>query len=398
MRILHIIDTLSPAHGGPPEAIRQLIGGCEAVGAEIEVVCLDNPDADFLNDIRCPVTALNQSFLGRFSFSPRFWRWLRRNIGRFDGVVMNGVWSFPGVAVHFAARRAGKPYGIFTHGALDPWFNRQYPLKHLKKLLYWPIQYPVLRDALAVFFTTQTERDLAASSFRPNKWNGIVVPYGILEPAESPGGPARQIEEFHREFPQLLGRRYLLFLGRIHEKKGCDLLIQAFAKLSGEQPDVDLVIAGPDQVGLQARLMRMAEQLGISDRVHWPGMISGDVKWGALRGCDAFILPSHQENLGVSVVEALSAGRPVLVTHQVNIWPEIKEEGVGLAEEDTLEGIGRLMRRWFQLPQAERAAMSVRAKPLFVTRFSMKEAALAINNVFRAAKMKTAILEPVESR
>jgi glycosyltransferase involved in cell wall biosynthesis len=128
--------------------------------------------------------------------------------------------------------------------------------------------------------------------------------------------------------------------------------------------------------------MELAAQHGISDRVHWPGLIGGDVKWGALRACDAFILPSHQENLGVSVVEALSVGRPVLVGYPVNIWPEIENDGVGLAEEDTLAGIVRLLQRWFQLPTEERVAMAARARPCFAARFSMSRTAAAIDDVF----------------
>lgn len=388
MHLLHIINSFSPDTGGPPAALKQLVKALRTAGIEVEVACLDNPSEDFLRDVGCPVHALDESFLGRYSFSPRLWRWLRANAGRFDAMVMNGIWSFPGVALHFAARRAGTPYGVFTHGALDPWFNREYPLKHIKKLLYWPVQYRVLHHARAVFFTSETERDLAKTSFRPSKWNSVVIPYGITEPEDGGEGPAGQVEEFYGKLPRLRGRRYLLFLGRIHEKKGCDLLIEAFAKVAGAAPDVDLVIAGPDQVGMQAKLMSMAERFGVADRVHWPGMIGGDVKWGALRACDAFILPSHQENFGISVVEALAAGRPVLISHEVNIWREIESDGVGLAEDDTLEGTVRLLGRWFDLPPAERAAMAVRAQPCFAARFSMRQSGVVMNAVFARTKIQ----------
>jgi glycosyltransferase involved in cell wall biosynthesis len=388
MHLLHIINTFSPATGGPPAALRQLVKTLREGGIEVEVVCLDNPYEEFLSGIACPVHALDQSFLGRYSFSPRLWRWLHVNAGRFDAMVMNGIWSFPGLALHFAARRAGTPYGIFTHGALDPWFNRKYPLKYIKKLLYWPVQHAILRHGRAVFFTSETERDLAKTSFRPSNWNSVVIPYGITEPEGGREGPAGQIEEFYGKLPELRGRRYLLFLGRIHEKKGCDLLIEAFAKVAGAAPDVDLVIAGPDQVEMQAILKGMAGQLGVADRVHWPGMIGGDVKWGGLRACDAFILPSHQENFGISVVEALAVGRPVLISHQVNIWQEIESDGAGLAEDDTLEGTVRLLRRWFDLLPAERAAMAVRAQSCFAARFSMRRTAAVIKDVFGAVKFQ----------
>ncbi len=390
MHILHVIDSFSPATGGPPEAVRQLIKATRATGTQVEVVCLDPPQAEFLSDLDCPVHALGQSYLGRYAFSPRLWRWLKANAGRFDGMIMNGVWTFPGLALRVAARGARRPYGIFVHGALDPWFNRKYPLKHLKKLFYWPLQYAVLRDAAAVFFTTKTERDLAKTSFRPNYWKSVVAPLGIVEDEPAGQDPAREIEAFYGAMPELRGRRFLLFLARIHEKKGCDLLIEAFARVAEMAPVVHLVMAGPDQMGMQAKLESRAEQLGIADRVHWPGMIGGEVKWGALRACDALILPSHQENFGVSVAEALLAGRPVLLSYPVNIWPEIEPDGVGLADDDTLEGTVRLLQRWFSLAAVEQAAMAARAQPCFTARFSMGRTAATINEVFGSVENENA--------
>ena len=385
MRILHVIASLSPAAGGPPEAVRQLVRAYPGVGATVEVVCLDEAGAPHLSGLPCPVHALGPGRLGRYALSTRLWRWLDENAGRFDAVVINGIWTFTGVAGRRAARRAGKPYGIFVHGALDPWFKRTYPLKHAKKLMYWPLQYRVLRDAQAVFFTTETEEKLAATSFKPNGWRSVVVPYGINDPAEGGVDEAAQAEAFYGKLPAARERRYLLFMGRIHEKKGCDLLMEAFAGISAGAPELDLVVAGPDQVGLKARLERQAESLGIGRRVHWPGMLSGDPKWGALRGCEAFVLPSHQENFGIAVVEALAAGRPVLISNQVNIWPEIEADGVGLVDEDTAAGTRRLLERWVRLPAAERESMAERTRRSFLRRYAMGRAAAAIKLVLGGA-------------
>lgn len=382
MHTLHIIDSFSPAAGGPPESVRELARAYLKVGAGIEVVCLDKPGEPFLAGISCPVHALGQSYLGRYAFSPRLWRWLRENAGRFDGVVMHGIWTFPGVALRLAARRAQRPYGIFVHGALNPWFDRKYPLKHFKKWLYWPVQYPVLRDALAVLFTAESERDLAKNSFRPNQWNSVVVPFGITDPEEWRREPARQIEAFHRRFPELRDRRYLLFLARIHAIKGCDLLLEAFAKIAASLPDVDLVMAGPDQMGMQATLQHLAKRSGIAARVHWPGLIGDDLKWGALRACDALVLPSHTENFGVAVAESLAVGRPVLISNKVNIWQEIEGDGVGLVDDDTLQGTERLLRRWFDLLPAERDAMVARARPSFLRRYALNRTAATLDRLF----------------
>lgn len=384
MRILHVIDSLSPAYGGPPEAVRQLVMAYEREIARvsIEVVCLDRPDAPFLSDIACPVHALGQWTLGRFAFSPRLWGWLHRHASRFDVIVMNGIWTFPDIAVRAAARHAGIPYAVFVHGALDPWFNRKYPLKWLKKWLYWPIQHRVLRDAAAVFFTTAIERDLAKTSFRPNKWNSIVVPYGIVDLGHTVEEAARQVEKFQASVPALCGRNFLLYIGRIHEKKGCDLLLEAFGRLAAANPDLDLVIAGSSRDGLESKLQAQAVRFGIASRVHWPGMIRGDLKWGALRACQAFILPSHQENFGISVVEALCAGRPVLISNQVNIWPNVETDGTGLVDDDTLAGTERLLKRWLQLNAGEREEMARRARPSFLARYTMNKTAALIYELF----------------
>jgi glycosyltransferase involved in cell wall biosynthesis len=380
MRILHMIDSFSPDRGGPPEAVRQLLKAYASEGACAEVVCLDDPRAPYLHDLPYQVHALGQSYLGRYAFSPRLWQWLNRNLSRFDAIVMNGIWTFPGVALCFAAGRADKPYGIFVHGALDPWFDRTYPLKYLKKLLYWPLQHAVLHRARAVFFTTAVERDLAKASYRPSKWTSVVVPYGIAEPKVTSDCAATQIGEFYDKVPQVRGRHFLLFMGRIHEKKGCDMLLKAFAQVHGMAPGVDLVIAGPDANDMRPGLEELARRQGIAGRVHWPGMISGDAKWGALRACDAFVLPSHQENFGVAVVEALAAGRPVLISNQVNIWPEIQNDGAGLADEDTDKGTLRLLGGWFAMKDEEKAAMANRARQCFDLRFSMRETAAVVNN------------------
>lgn len=374
MRILHVIGSLSPADGGPPEAVRQLARAYPGIGVTVEVVCQDPPDAPFLAGLTFPVDALNRGWPGRFGLSPRLWRWLHRNASRFDGVVMHGLWTFPDIAVRSAALSARVPYLVFAHGALSPWFE-QYRLKHIKKTLYWPLQYAVLRDARSILFTSAAERDQATRSFHPNRWRSTCVPYGIGEPE---GDPCTQVQAFFAHMPFLRNRRFLLFLSRIHPVKGCDHLIGAFARLAADFSDVHLVMAGPDPVDWKAKLQQQCADQGIADRVHWPGMLSGDLKWGALRAADAFVLPSHTENFGVVIVESLAAGRPVLITNQVSISPDILADGAGLADDDTLEGTERLLRRWLAMPEPERNAIAARAHPCFLSRYSMERAASSI--------------------
>ena len=380
MHILHIIGTIDPAAGGPTESVISLLSYGSA-GYTGEVVTLDDPSAPYLKDIGFTVHALGPT-TSTFGFSSKLLPWLRDNRHRFDGAIVNGLWQYCG----FAAWRAlaeKTPYLVFTHGMLDPYFKRAFPLKHIKKWLYWlPAEYWVLRDAHSVLFTSNAEKRLAEQSFWLHRWNPCVVPFGASGPI---GEPEMQKKSFFEKCPQAEGKRFLLFLGRIHRKKGCDLLIEAFAKIAADDPALYLVMAGPDQQQWSAELKTTAARLGVADRIYWPGMITGDAKWGAFFASEAFILPSHQENFGIAVAEALACGKPVLLADKVNIAEDIAEDGAGLMESDTPEGTLRLLQRWIGMTVAQRQSMAKLASECFYRRYDMRENADSILRLFGPA-------------
>ncbi|MDE3104142.1 MAG: glycosyltransferase [Acidobacteriota bacterium] len=381
MRILHIIATLNPEAGGPTESVRVLLS-YGPIGYTGEVVTLDPPDAPYLRDVGFPVHALGPTGLN-YGYTPKLLPWLKANRDRFDGVVVNGLWQYCGLAAWWSLR-GRVPYVVFTHGMLDPYFRHAFPLKHLKKWLYWvPFEYRVLRDAYRVLFTSKAEKELAEQSFSLHRWTPYVVPYGASGPT---GDPEQLREAFYALCPQTCGRRFLLFLGRIHRKKGCDLLIQAFLRLAPTDPELFLVMAGPDQQKWVAELKQLVASAGLQDRVIWPGMVRGDAKWGAFFACEAFILPSHQENFGIAVAEALACGRPVLLSDKVNIAADIAEDNAGLMELDTLAGTCRLLERWIAMSPDERAAMSAQATRTYVTRYDMQENAKTIIQLLATVK------------
>ncbi len=377
MRILHVISSLDPAAGGTSEVVRMLLHyGPE--GYAQEVVALDDPQAPFLREMAFPVHALGPRN-SVYSRTSQLIPWLRANGERFDGVVVHGMWQYPGYAV-WRTMRGRVPYVVFPHGMLDPYFKHAFPLKHLKKWLYWlAVEYWVLRGASRVLFTSAAEASLAKQSFWLHRWNACVTPLGTT-PAE--GDPDNQRDAFFAACPAARGRRFLLFLGRIDRKKGCDLLMRAFAAVAARAPEIDLVMAGPDPGDWRAELERVAQAAGLTARVHWPGMLRGDAKWGAFHAAEAFVLPSHQENFGISVAEALACGLPVLLADKVNIAAEITADGAGMREPDTLAGTERLLARWTELPAAERQAMGKRARECFHHRYDMRENAKTIVRVF----------------
>jgi glycosyltransferase involved in cell wall biosynthesis len=389
MRILHIIGTLNPEAGGPTESVRVLLS-YGPIGYTGEVVTLDDPAAPYLADIGFPVHALGPTSTV-YGFNSKLIPWLRANRHRFDGVVVNGLWQYCGYAA-WRTLAGNTPYVVFTHGMLDPYFRYAFPLKHFKKWLYWvPVEYWVLRNAYRVLFTSKAEKRLAEQSFFMHHWNPYVVPYGASGPK---GDPDVQREAFFDTCPEVRGKRYLIFLGRIHRKKGCDMLIDAFLKVAAEDPDLHLVMAGPDQQHWSAELNEPVVEAGLTDRVHWPGMLTGDSKWGAFYGAEAFVLPSHQENFGIAVAEALACGIPVLLADKVNIAEEIADDEAGLMESDTPEGTVNLLRRWIAMSPDERLAMSERAQECFRVRYDMRENAKAIIRLFEHATNPSANKQP----
>jgi glycosyltransferase involved in cell wall biosynthesis len=159
------------------------------------------------------------------------------------------------------------------------------------------------------------------------------------------------------------------------------LLIEAFAKACANAPDVHLVMAGPDQTNWKSELQALAQRLGVHDRVCWAGMLTGLLKWGAFRTADAFCLPSHQENFGIAVVEALACECPVLVSNKVNIWREIEEAQAGLVASDTLAGTVQLIEHWLATPTAEWQRMRESARQCFDQHFRMDQVAHALVRV-----------------
>lgn len=256
--------------------------------------------------------------------------------------IAHGLWQWPGVIAYKNWRTKNIPYLVFPHGMMDPWFKRNYPLKHVKKQLYWWWrQGKILRNAHAVCFTTEEERQLAKKTFWPYQCREVVTGLGVADP---PGDEHNQKNIFKESFPQTKNKKVLLYMGRIHPKKGLGLLLNAFIRQ--KRKDDLLVIAAPipEKNPYYQKLRKQAQ--AIQKQVIWTGMLEGDLKWGALRSADSLILPSHQENYGMVVAEACSVGTPVLLSNKVNLYHEILEDDAGLVENDTQEGIDKLLRHW----------------------------------------------------
>ncbi|HEX9997311.1 MAG TPA: glycosyltransferase [Abditibacterium sp.] len=373
MNILNIIPTINAKSGGTAECVRQLFPFMNSQGHRWEVLTFDSPDEDFVKENPFPVHAIGHGHTG-FQFHAGLVPWLKAHRSEYDTAIIHGIWTYHSYGA-WRALHTHLPYFVYPHGMLDPYFKKAFPLKHLKKHLFWHWgDYRVLRDSTAVCFTCEEEKILARQSFAHYSCREEVVGLGTASPLID---KERQQGAFFDAFPHLKGTPYLLFMSRIHPKKGLDLLLQAAGELKRlrKWQQFHLVIAGPDGVGWRSKLEYLAQQEDLSSHITWTGMLDGDLKWGALQGAEAFILPSHQENFGIVVAEALSCGIPVLISHRVNIWREIDEAGAGFIAPDTKQGTIDLIERWIETPETKRETMRRNASCCFAENFEIEKAA-----------------------
>ena len=380
---------MEPSFGGPCQGIRNLVPYFEDYSKHVEVVCLDDPKSDYLSKETIQIHALGKSFKP-WGYHPALRPWLKRNLPRFDVVILNGLWQYPGyVLSQIAGRPNTPPYFVFPHGTLSAWFQRapERRLKAIRNWFYWKlIEQKVVHRAEALLFTSEGEKRMARDTFRPYRpKREITVGYGVPPP---PQYHPRMEEALRQKCPGLDGRPYLLFLGRIYPIKGIDLLIRAYAanyhspRATRHAPLPTLIIAGP---GLDSPYGRKMQQLAADlcppSSVLWPGMLNGDAKWGAIYSAETFVLTSHHESFGIAVVESLACGIPVLISNQVSICCEIESDKAGLVADDTPAGAEQLLRCWEGLSLADKTAMKLAAVASYKKRFSMCEVATKVIHV-----------------
>ncbi|RDV11094.1 glycosyltransferase [Pontibacter diazotrophicus] len=409
MNLLHIVNEMDPKSGGVCQAVRSIISGLEDLNTYNEVVSLDMFDATFLKDEPFPIHALGRG-KGAWSYSKKLLPWFLENLPRFDVAILHGLWLYNDFALHKALKfhkaNALPPVKLpmvyaMPHGMLDPYFQKSNgrKLKALRNWVYWKlIEGNIVNGADGLLFTCEEEKRLAQIPFKPYRpKRKIVVGLGVEEP---PTFTEAMRGAFLEQCPELQQQPFVLFLSRIHEKKGVDLLIKAYAEVAckmvtaktesvfvagimgGEVDKTErislqfpkLVIAGP---GLDSpygeRMQQMvAESNELKNVVIFPGMLTGDAKWGAFYGCEAFILPSHQENFGIAVVEALACAKPVLISNQVNIWREIEAVGGGLVADDSQEGTIALLEQWQLLSKKQKLEMQHNARGAYEKFFAIR--------------------------
>lgn len=348
MRILQIVPHYIPAtrFGGPQKVAHNLGRALVRLGHEV-TVCTTNL-ADESRDLEAPsdvpvdlqgvkVWYAPTVMLRYWGFSPRLGLNVARELKAAEFVVVHFHYQFASYIGARSARLAGKPYVVFAHGSLHK-MGIQRRRRLIKKAYLALLESRNLRNAEVVVFNAVEEQD---ASF----WNerSAVVPNGIAAD-EFIARPETGM--FRQRYPQLDGRLFLLFLGRLNvEQKGLDMLMPAFSQLRRTVANVHLVIAGPDENKGRRQLERMAATCGVSADVSFVGLLEGADKLAALQDADIFVLPSRSEGASIALLEALYMGVPVLVTNRVGLWREVERCGAGEIVEPDEESIERGLRR-----------------------------------------------------
>lgn len=405
MKILHVIHSLDPRSGGPSHAIRQMCRAQTAAGADVALLATTVQSSEPWAPRDEYVERLHQdpAFEGvdlaveaaygrrgpwhRYAYSPDSRRCLQRRLRdierRPDVVHIHGVFSH---ITHSAARIAkacGVPYVIRPTGALDPacfesgnrWLKRAFTRIMLQR---------DMREAAFVHATSDAEGNAMRAWVDADRIR--VVPLGIDVPSYDRSAAAERLRE---TFPQLRGRRVVLFMARVHPIKRAELLVEALALLQGEFPDLALLIVGQDSGGMAA-VQAAIDRHALSERVILAGFLEGDRKIAAFAGSDLFALPSKHENFGVAVAEAMAHALPVLVTSGVASHVYVDECGCGVTVEGSAPAIADGLRR---LLASDPATMGARGRDFVARRLAWPAIERELTALYHAATLRRTDLE-----
>jgi len=361
-----VIASINPEVGGPAVTVSRLASALAGLGVETTVAALDyarHGPLPVLGGVRVESVTATAATRGLRGWSPRFARKVAALAQAGADVLHNhGLWMFPNYYARRAARARRIPLVVSPRGMLDEWSLRR---SRFRKAVAWQLFERENLASARLFHATSAAEALAIRAARITQ-PIAVIPNGVDVP-DSARLPGR--ERLERMHAALAGREWLLFMARLHPKKGLAELIRAWRGLAPRFPDWQLVVAGPDLDGHGAEMRALAVALGLSERITFAGMLSGDDKACALANAGAMVLPTHSENFGIVVAEALAHGTPAITTHAAP-WQELREARCGWWIEDREEALQEALGEAMRLSPEARREMGGRGRALVASRYS----------------------------
>lgn len=344
MRILHVIPTLAPRAGGPSKFCKEISISQSSIGNDV-TICTSNrnhPPKLKLSEKEINrilgYNSINIMFFKSFTpylFSFTMFFWLIKNLQTFDIIHIHGLYRFPVTFSAILARIKGKKYIIRPHGSLDPFLYKQSKYNiFIKRIHEFLFDKPNLNNASAIHYTSESEKTLA--EFMNLKSKCFVIPIGL---SLNKYRDLNKYGEFRTKIGIPLNIPLILFLGRINFKKGLDLLLKAFSIYIIKNPSTILTIVGPDNDGYLKNVKNWIFEYNIQKNVIYLDHLEEIEVIKAYRDSNLFVLTSYSENFGMTVIEAMACGTPVLISDKVNIWREIKDSGGGFVTNLNIEQI-----------------------------------------------------------
>ena len=344
MKVLHVIPSYYPAFkfGGPIESVHLLNKALVQKEISIDVLTtdagLENDKSILLNQwidldgVR--VKYFPYYFYEHYTFSPQLFFALFHEVKKYDLVHITALWNFPVLAGSLGSILCKKSYIISPRGMLYP-EAIGIKSKYIKQFYFYLIAKHYLDRASAIHFTTENEKNNVAGFLNLNN-QSFVIPNG-LDLTDYKHLPEKG--SFKNKYPVLNGKKYILFLGRINKQKGLDILVNAFRELSKIDKDLYLVIAGPDNFGYQKEVEKLLRGCGLLERALFTGMLTKNDKLAAFVDAEIFVLSSYFENFGMSVIEAMACGTPVVISNRVGISHDVEQNKAGLVADLQVESL-----------------------------------------------------------
>jgi glycosyltransferase involved in cell wall biosynthesis len=368
--VLHVVASINREVGGPALTVPRLAATLSGLGLDTMIATLDyarHGPRSAVSGARVEAIAANGLARGLRGWSPALSRRLRALAERDADIVHNhGLWMFPNYYARKAAAAGRIPLVLSPRGMLDEWSLRR---SRVRKALAWRLVERNNLAAAALFHATSTTEAQAIRAARMTQ-PIAVIPNGVDLPAPGEIAPRERLES---RFAGLRGKHWLLFLSRLHPKKGVAELLRAWHALRGRWAEWHLVVAGPDTQGHGKAMRRLAADLGLAERATFVGMLAGEEKACALAHAELFVLPTHAENFGVVVAEALAHGTPVITTSAAP-WAELREARCGWWIEDREDALCSALEAALLLSPEEREAMGERGRALVAARYSWDRA------------------------
>ena len=366
IKILRIISTLNPKYGGPSRATIDSSLMLKKKGIDVDILTCDDPKDVFFRTKKIKIINKGPSLLGTYWFSLKLFFWLIKNKDKYDSFILHGIWEFKNLVARFFVR---KKYYVFLHGQLDPFFSKNF-FKMIKKKIYWLlVEESNLLHSKSVLLTSKGELDTLKKTYvNTRKISKKFVNYGILKPKLN----KKKIKKlFFIKFSKIKNKNFYLFLSRFHEKKGCEIIIKSIKKLGDKFNDLVLMVGPLQNSVYETKIKNLIKIYHLENKIIISDALYGDLKWAAILESKAMILPSHGENFGVTLVESLCLGKPVLTTNKVNISKDILNFNAGFISNDNTNSFVKILSRYDSLSQKQLQLMSKNAYKCFKLKFDL---------------------------